>query len=152
MREWRLSVCLKKEHNVYFVLLRYDKCSPLKSACRICKKICQETGKKIREIISVQKSAKSSHHFQSQRPAVRTCPVSCWRIFLLGDIGSCYIGGIKWQLVYFESHSRKKSSYCFGVGVLIFLPQSLLLWYLQRIAVVRACFKPQRTPNCAELL
>ncbi len=41
-----------------FVLLNYDICSPLKSACSICKKICQETGKKIRERISVQKSAK----------------------------------------------------------------------------------------------
>ncbi len=36
------------------------------------KKICQETGKKIRERISVQKSAKmpSSRHFQRQRPTV----------------------------------------------------------------------------------
>jgi hypothetical protein len=59
-----------------------DKCSPLRVANE---KICQETGKKIRESKSVQKSAKLVHltfKVKAQRPTVRTCRVNCWRIFI----------------------------------------------------------------------
>jgi hypothetical protein len=47
-------------------VLKWPVCSPLKSACRmVYEKICQETGKKIRE-----SAENSSRHFQSQRPTV----------------------------------------------------------------------------------
>ncbi len=83
-----------------FVLLRYDKCSLLKPACCKWKNLSRNGLENTGKQIGAEIREKGSHYIQSQRPTVRTCLVSCWRIFHLGDFGSCYIRGIKWQLVY----------------------------------------------------
>jgi hypothetical protein len=53
-----------KHKNGQFVLLRYDKCSPLKSACRICKKSVKKRVKNTGKNIGAEIREHSSHHFQ----------------------------------------------------------------------------------------
>ncbi len=75
-----------------FVLLRYDKCSPLKSVVKsvvVSEKICQETGKITGNQIGAEIRETDSPHILSQRPTVcmkdQSCTKKYWKILGLNE-------------------------------------------------------------------